>query len=202
MTAVRWALLADGSSDRALAPIIRWAMLEANASLRITEQPDFRVRRGGEGLDQSMRNLVKATRPALLFVHRDAEGEDLSFRRAEIPDIQHPLVKIVPVRMTEAWLLIDEHAIRAAAGNPNGSIALNLPDPRRLEALPDPKSVLRDAILLASELAQGRKRKLRRDLGKRVQRVALSIECFAALRELPAFVEFETDLQRALATLP
>jgi hypothetical protein len=38
-----------------------------------------------------------------------------------------PVVCVVPVRMMEAWLLIDEMAIRRVAGNPNGRIPIELP---------------------------------------------------------------------------
>ncbi len=36
-------------------------------------------------------------------------------------------VPIVPVTMTEAWLLFDERAIRRAADNPAGENSLQLP---------------------------------------------------------------------------
>jgi hypothetical protein len=39
-------------------------------------------------------------------------------------------IPVVPVRMTEAWLLADEFAIRSAPGNPNGTQSLDLPDLR------------------------------------------------------------------------
>lgn len=37
-------------------------------------------------------------------------------------------IPVIPVRMTEAWLLGHELSIRSAAGNPNGSENLELPD--------------------------------------------------------------------------
>jgi hypothetical protein len=54
--------------------------------------------------------------------------------------------------MTEAWLLIDERPIRLAAGNPNGTQNLDLPDIRTLEDIPNPKHVLRGALLAATGL--------------------------------------------------
>jgi hypothetical protein len=45
--------------------------------------------------------------------------------------------------MTEAWLLIDEKAIREAAGNPKGRQPLNLPKPSKTEELSDPKETLK-----------------------------------------------------------
>ena len=67
----------------------------------------------------------------LLFVHRDAENRPIDQRAAEIvtaaEGLQFPIVRVIPVRMMEAWLLTDEGAIRSAAGNPNGTDPLNVP---------------------------------------------------------------------------
>ena len=61
----------------------------------------------------------------------------MQIRRAlEGMPVRHVLV--IPVRMTEAWLLIDELALRRAAGNPNGRNPLDLPALKDLEALPEP----------------------------------------------------------------
>ena len=52
------------------------------------------------------------------------------------------VVCVVPVRMQEAWLLIDEAALRRAAGDPNGTQPLAMPDVQRLEELADPKQLI------------------------------------------------------------
>jgi hypothetical protein len=46
---------------------------------------------------------------------------------------------VIPIRMTEAWLLLDEEAIRDSAGRPSSSVSLGLPLPQRVETIPDPK---------------------------------------------------------------
>jgi len=96
----------------------------------------------------------------LLFVHRDAETEPRENRVAEIhkavkeagKSVSLPIVCVVPVRMTEAWLLFDEAAIRTAAGNPNGKRVLQLPKMARVENEPDPKELLYELLREASEL--------------------------------------------------
>lgn len=198
MTLVRWAVLADGSSDRALIPVLRWAMMEIGDDLKLFE-PDFEVRNTSHALVDEMQRVADQFRPDILFVHRDAERRTLDERRAEIPNLDRPLVRVVPVRMTEAWLLIDEAAIRAAASNPNGRIALNLPSPSRLERVTDPKEELRHLILTASELPARRLQKLRQSLGHRVQLVAERIVDFGPLAPVPAFSALEADLRHALA---
>jgi hypothetical protein len=104
----------------------------------------------------------------VLFIHRDAEKALPSYRRAEIKTTVQtaeakgcriPAVTLVPVRMSEAWLLFGERAIRHAAGNPNGTKPLNLPSLGRIEDRPDPKSDLRFALEAASELSGRRLKK-------------------------------------------
>jgi len=107
-------------------------------------------------------------------------------------------VKIVPVRMTEAWLLHDEAAIRSAAGNPNGTVPLDLPRGSRAEQEIDPKARLHEAILAASGLAGRRRARLKSRVRDRSRRVADLIENYEPLRRLRAFQAFEEDLRDAL----
>ena len=101
--------------------------------------------------------------------------------------------------MTEAWLLIDEQAIRSAADNPNGTDPLNLPEIRRLEALADPKQVLYDALKKACGLRAGRREKF--PVRERVYQIPNYIDDFSPLRQLSAFRQLESDIQAALQTI-
>lgn len=100
----------------------------------------------------------------IVFLHRDADRDGRAARVAEIaaavaevmPDSAH--VPVVPIRMTEAWLLLDEQQIREVAGNPNGKVGLNLPSSRNVERIADPKAHLQEALVTAAELT-GRRRK-------------------------------------------
>jgi thiamine pyrophosphate-dependent acetolactate synthase large subunit-like protein len=107
-------------------------------------------------------------------------------------------VPVVPVRMTEAWLLVDERAIRVAAANPSGRVALELPPLSRLETLSSPKEVLRRALETASERTGRRLQQFRRDMGQHVQRVAQLMQQKEKLRELHAFKRLEKDTREAL----
>ncbi len=136
--------------------------------------------------------------PTVVFVHRDAERVRWQERRREVPSGER-IVPVIPVRMTEAWLLIDEMAIRSAAGNPNGTVALELPRAAQLESVPDPKEVLRRLLVEDSQLHGRRSRQF--DRAAAVQRVANLIEDFTPLRSLEAFQAFERDLGSALEAL-
>ena len=138
----------------------------------------------------------------LLFVHRDAETESCTRREAEIHESWRastqghalPVITVVPVRMQEAWLLIDAAALRRVAGNPAGRQPLDMPDVARLEDLPDPKQLLHELLRDASGLHGRRLRHFKRDVGSRVHRLAEQIDDFSPLRELPAFRRVERQV--------
>lgn len=190
-----YTLLTDGSSDRILVPIINWA-LEQIPNIRFNSQYAEVSLKPSAGLFRRAEAAIKFYECDILLVHRDAEKLAMDLRIEEIrnylTELGKPYVPIVPIRMTEAWLLIDEQAIRSAASNPNGKTELSLPRMDRLEHIPDPKNVLFEKLKLASELPTGRLRKFRPDTCR--HRVAELISDFSQLRNLSAFVQFESDL--------
>ena len=205
MQRLRFTLVGDGSSDQALIPILTWLLRQywegtpiqpAFADLRWLPNPPGK-------LSQRIDKSVELYPCDLLFVHRDAEGKSMEDRFDEIGKSLArsergktlPVVCVVPVRMQEAWLLIDESALKTAVGNPSSRETLPMPDVRRLEGLKDPKSTLHELLRRASGL-QGRRRlkHFNRDLGKCVQRVALQIGDFRPLRTLAAFRELENQV--------
>lgn len=205
MTLLTATLVGDGPSDRCLRGPIEWLLIQ---HLRGSAR-SFRV----EVATPTTRDLVQRIRDAfkqfpcdLLFVHRDAERESIDKRQAEIRQAAQTagipnFVPVVPVRMTEAWLLFDHGAIRRAADNPGGTIELPVPPVRRLEGMPDPKAKLRQCLLVASEKQGRHLKRFKRDLDSRVIRVSELIEDFVPLRELDAFRVLESEVNRALAHL-
>jgi hypothetical protein len=104
-------------------------------------------------------------------------------------------VCVVPVRAMEAWLLIDEDALRSAAGNPKGRHPLDMPPLGTLESLPQPKARLNGLLRAASGLPPRR----RFHPPPRIHRLADLIKDFSPLRHLPAFRELEADVLGILA---
>jgi len=137
----------------------------------------------------------------LLFIHRDAEREGYDVRHAEILNalegIQSPpVVCVIPVRMIEAWCLIDIVAIRKASGNPNGNNALDIPRIEKLEQLPNPKLIIKSLIESASGLNSTRIRKLK--IQKCIFLVSKYIDNFDQLRQLNSFKKFEEEFKRSM----
>ena len=207
MPEVIYTLVADGSSDRALIPIINWCLRENSDDIVIKPQwADLgRFSRQNRRLSDRIRIAIDFYPADLIIIHRDAERDSVDIRQREIESAVRQIFGntelpyhtcLIPVRMTEAWLLINEQAIRIASGNRNGNVSLNVPRLRDLEALPDPKQILFELIQQASGLSGRRLKKL--NVHQSAIRVTEHIEDFSPLRSLPAFHRFETELGRIM----
>lgn len=98
--------------------------------------------------------------------------------------------------MREAWLLVDEAAIKAAAGNKGYAGRLEMPVVSRLENLADPKSVLNELLRQASDLNRRRQRSFR--VAKHARLVTEFIDDFSPLRQLSAFAALEEEVSNAI----
>jgi hypothetical protein len=194
---VTYTLVADGTSDRVLLPILTWSLKHQQVTPVVAQWADFSRIPRQQNTEGRLRTVLELYPCDVLFVHRDAEAQPSAIRREEIASalrwapVRH--IPVVPVRMTEAWLLADERAIRSAAGNPNGTENLNLPGIRRLEDLPDPKRVLHDALTTASGLNAGRRTRL--PIRQRVQLIPNYIDDYSRLTVLPAFQTLQQDIR-------
>lgn len=203
MDEIRYTLISDGPSDRSLLPILTWALREKGEVSRIqAEWADLRrLPQPPQTLHDRILNAVNLFPCDLLFVHRDAEKEDPNHRYEEICSALHeatqrgfqtPAVCVVPVQMTEAWLIFDEPAIRLAAGNPNGKNPLKVPDLSIIEQIPDPKEILFRILLEASGLKGRRLKKF--NMAESRIRITELVSDFAPLRKFNAFQRLEEDI--------
>ena len=206
MPELSYTLITDGTSDRALIYHINWLLRMHLPNVAINSQwadPE-RLFFQNRNLRQRIEATLNSHHCDILFVHRDAEREPRKSRVDEIlkaiedlgADRYVPTVCVVPVRMLEAWLLLDERAIRTASGNPNGTVALHLPNLSTVEALPDPKEMLIQMLKVASGLSGRRLRSF--STSPRVQRVADLTDDFSSLRRLTAFRALEEELVAVL----
>ena len=206
MSGVSYTLLADGSSDRALMHAIDWVLRHCGQRIERRVLADLRsLRPKPVSLAERIGEAARLFPCDVLFVHRDAEAKDARPRHDELEAavteaaLKQPWVAVIPIRMTEAWLLHDESAIRQASGNPSGTVALNLPSPAKVESVTDPKDVLSTALLYAADLNRRRRQQAKAKFGVRRQRVAELIEDYRPLLAAPAFAEFVGDVERFLA---
>jgi hypothetical protein len=207
MTELHYTLLSDGSSDRVLMPILTWLLHEHLPNCAV--QPHWpelaRLRRPLKKLHEKIQAAIDLSPCNLLFVHRDAENASPQDRQKEVDEAVSgacqavaipPVIAVVPVRMMEAWLLFDIPAIRRAAGNPNGSVDLDVPRLADVESVPDPKNTLHRAILDATE--KGTRRRGRFNVSSAVHRIPQYIDDFTSLRVLSAFTALENRIEEVI----
>jgi hypothetical protein len=200
----RFTLLPEGTSDRALIPILRWVLGEHVGSTRtvigsFVDSSRLPTRKKATPRDR-LRSSIEIYPCEILFIHRDADSVGATKRQAEVQawiaaaELESDVspVAVIPVRTSEAWLLVNDAAIREAASNPNGNIALNLPPLPRLVTLPDPKETLFEALRVASELTGRRLKKF--DVRVARSRVGECIQDFTILRQLDAFRRLEEQI--------
>ena len=204
MKRVTATLITDGSSDKLLVPLIE---LLFNTHTELAYQVNC-----AEGLPPVSSGLKARIDSALelfpcdfLFVHRDAEGVAATVRQQEIEaswlgsQQTATLICVVPVRMTEAWLVANEKPIRLAVGNPNGTESLGLPTVKNIESLPDPKEILFAALKAASGISATRKRRFNPHQYR--HRVSELTDDLGPLRKLESFRHLEAQVQKHLAKL-
>jgi hypothetical protein len=207
MTAPRFTLVTDGPSDgEMLVPILEWLLRMhcRSIGINVIHANTLRCREVPRRLEKRIAFALEAYPCDCLFVHRDAEGDSADARRLEIQKAIEgldakahvPHVCVVPIRMTEAWLLFDSAAIRLAAGNPNGRVQLDLPPLSDLEYELDPKRLLHELLTVASEFTGRRKRSF--NPKTKVRLVARRLNDFSPLRKLSAFCTLESDINRII----
>ena len=201
-------LLSEGNSDRVLLPILKWLIRQHRPDFPIEDQfADLRyLHKPPDNLTDKIVRSLELYPCQILFIHKDMDRETHEVRREEIHNALErareqlsdtpPIICVVPKRMQEAWLLLNEHAIRTAAGNPNGRASLSLPSLQEIERIPDPKKKLHDLLKHASELHGRRLKEF--NPSKQAHRVSEQINDFSPLRQLSAFEQFEADLSNLL----
>lgn len=164
-------MLVDGSSDEPLGNHVAAMARPHGVALVVVTPPFDRMHKppGKRVTARLERILQDDDQFDCLVVHRDAERDSVATRVDEIKTaaasagVRWPTIPVIPVRMTEAWLLLDEQAIRDVAGRPRGTAPLDLPSHANAESDPNPKLTLQRALATASGLSGRRLRKFTRD---------------------------------------
>ena len=207
MTRIDCTLISDGSSDVVLIHILLWLLKSRGVYPgRPIERYDPAVfKRAPKSLEGRIDHAIENFPCDLLFIHRDAEGEAIQIREGQVREAlsrtsgrskDAPVVIVIPVRMTESWLLFDEDCIRKAAGSPGGKAVLDLPRLKDCERIADPKATLHEALRAASE-SSGR-RLSNFNVGVAIHRVAELVTDYSPLRSLSAFQRLEASLGEVL----
>lgn len=206
---VRALYLCEGSSDTGLRLHIESIAADVGMEVHVTV-PDLNrlPNKPGHSVEDKLRAAQQLSDGGhdydLVVIHRDSDREPPDRRRSEIaqavaavsPGLAH--VPVIPVRMLEAWLLLDHAAIREVAGNPNGRMALDLPKPARAESVADPKALLRQAIATASEEKGRSLQKLQTRFPANRARLLQMLDREGPVTRLASWRSFTDDLRKAL----
>ena len=206
---VRFLLVCEGSSDTGLIPYIGRLLIQNGQ----TDPEGTSWIWGGALVDKIRGGLQHSGGCDLLFIHRDADASQESSgagperrydevaRAVADASYEGAWVGIVPVRMTEAWLLLDELAIRRVAGRPHGDEPLGLPLTNQVQNESDPKGRLAEALITASGAKGRRLRRFTRDLPQFRRQLLEDLPTGGPLEQVPSWVRFQEDLATALTTL-
>lgn len=202
-------LLADGPSDEPLGLHVARIAARHGCDLDIVA-PDLRRLDPPPGLSVSDRlEAVFGFDEAfdLVIVHRDAEAQNPEARRDEVLQAVDayradlPVLPVIPIRMTEAWLLVDELAIRRVAGRPTGTEPLGLPAIGQIEQVPDAKAALKKALAKASEASGRRLRRFKRDFGGQRRRLLEGLDPDGPVSNLSAWQALVASVEEAVDRL-
>lgn len=201
--------LCEGSSDLGLVPHIERIAAQCGVTISVSA-PDLNWL-SSKPVGRSVAEKLRATRILsdkydFAVLHRDADRDGAQSRRSEIgsavesewPGLAH--IPAIPVTMLEAWLLLDEGAIRQVAGNPKGKMALSLPKVANVENIADPKQQLKDTLAKASGLSGRRLADLQKPqrFSRNRQRLIELLDHEGSIKNVPSWKTFVTELEIGL----
>ncbi|MFN8074192.1 MAG: hypothetical protein U0Q15_02085 [Kineosporiaceae bacterium] len=208
MSVLRGLLVYEGSSDRPLADHVETIAAASGVDLEVAA-PDLSLLPQPPG--HVLRDKLSAalqlmdSRCDVVFVHRDQDNQQWHHRALEIADAVAevcpglPHACVVPVTMTEAWLLLDEASIREVAGNPRGRTPLGLPKLREVEKVRDPKALLKCALVAAAEHSGRRRIQFQQDFPIHRRQLLERLDPSGPVRELPSWIRFQSEVLTAVA---
>lgn len=207
---VRFLLVCEGPSDDPLVDHIRKLLVEHGA----TEAEGSPYHYGSPLSEKVKQGLELSGSPDLLFVYRDADHHRNTAaagpekRYTEIADAvlstnyRSRYVGIVPVRMTEAWLLVNASEIRRVAGKPDSQCNLHLPAVQNIEKIPDPKKLLKEVLFRAgSPKGKRREKDFKGRFGEHRRQLIENLPVGGPLERLDSWVQFRDDTIAALRAL-
>ncbi|MFJ8843986.1 hypothetical protein ACIRFF_13910 [Streptomyces cyaneofuscatus] len=208
MTA-RVLFIGEGSSDNGLVPHIESIAVRKGLDVSVTV-PDFGLLRLPTG--HSVPDKLRVARTLggsydLVVVQRDADRGPAQDRKDEIekavdaewPGLRH--VAVVPVRMLEAWLLLDEVCLRQVAENPRGRVGLDLPKGVAAENIADPKQLLKESLARASGYKGRRLAQFQKRFSQHRLRMLELLDPEGPVTCLPSWRAFVEDLDAAFEVL-
>ncbi|MCG8925544.1 DUF4276 family protein [Lentzea sp. CC55] len=198
--------LGEGISDSGLVPQVELCAARLNIEIAVTDPDLGRLRNppGNAVADKIRASIEIGGTYDLIVVHRDADrdGHEARFKEissavaATAPDT--PFTTVIPVRMTEAWLLTNEEELRQVAGSPKGKVPLDLPHPSRIETVPDPKKLLKEKLAIASGLSGRKLSKFNDRFSQHRRQLLERLDPTGSVCSVPSWNRFISELEAGL----
>lgn len=207
MCKVHFLFVGEGPTDNGLVPHLEALCVKAGAIEASSVIPDFRRLPANVGhavCDKVEAALTLEPGANLIFVHRDADSRDAEPRREEITMqlarvANAPThVPVVPVQEIEAWLLLDEVAIRRVSENPRGTMGLGIPAAHEVENIASPKERLQLVLRTANGTTGRRLHKFTKEFPRHRRRLLENLDIDGRLSEVPAWERLVNDIRRAV----
>ena len=106
------------------------------------------------------------------------------------------LVSIIPIHMTEAWMLADKELLKDEIGTDMSNTDLGIN--RQPESIANPKEIIINALIVAQAHLSGRRNRI--NIGDLYQPIGQKIK-MAQLEKLESFVKFRLSVIEALKRL-
>ena len=207
MNTLQFIFIGEGASDSGLVPHLEKLCIELGADDVTGTAVDYQ--RLGSNVARTVDAKLRAVmilepNVNLIFVHRDADSLDFTPRYEEIKkaietnNSLQECVAVIPVQETEAWILLDESAIRSIAGRPTGRVPLNLPRPAQVESVTGPKERLREALIRASELTGRRRDRFQKQFSSHRQLLLERLPTGGPLLAVESWLRLKADLSAAI----
>jgi len=147
---------------------------------------------------------------SILFVHTDSDNrtDETTFNSKIIPakerlnsfegDICNLLVPIIPIQMTEAWMLADKELLKNEIGTEKSDTDLGIN--KAPELFSDPKNAIEIAIKTSLRNETQRKRRHGLKIGELYQIVGQKLS-LTKLEKIPSFLKFKGNLKDAFIEL-
>jgi hypothetical protein len=210
-------LYREGTTDRrffksVIQRTFQAVSFECKKEVNIMDVVDIEVTKAPSFVDDVVAASHKGTHDfgiSVLCIHTDADKQTDTYafnnkinpalRRIETePDeICKIIVPIVPVRMTEAWMLADKDLLKSRIGTKKSDRELGFD--KQPEQIMDPKKVINDAIRTAYQ-ERSRRHRNDSDISALYHQIGESVS-LDVLRQLPSFRKFEDHVRNAFREL-
>jgi hypothetical protein len=174
-------------------------------------QPESLKKEGATFVEQVTRLVSKYHYFHIICIHADSDSNSIAnrmrcnfnpaFREVELlpaPACKN-LVAIIPVHMTEAWMLADIDLLKIKMGSTLTNEELGLPAHSNLiESLRNPKRVISEALRIGQETHPRRRKKL--NISNLYSPISQELT-LARLNQLPSFRTFVENARIAMAKL-